>query len=216
MLNIMNNFSSISKVVLTTLLFGIVKISMASDFIGSLKSDEYISPEETIKCKLPIIHTDEELSENYMLGNEQIGAGYDGLIAKLSRTQRSLDKGNQFKYIEKSMDLKQKLLAIEKYWIEAFAKSTTQSDSTSEFIRLNKKLYRLYTVTLNLDSKPFSSMAHLFTIENNNIILYLISDFGKVEPSKLKQKALSFFEKCSFSNPYLQTADSVSKSLLIL
>lgn len=167
----------------------------ASELNGSIKSAQYVSKEGTIKCDLPVLDEAEEISDNWVPFNESVNFLYEG-GAMFSVTKKST--ATHSKYIVDSMDLKAQLLAIDKYWQEEHYDLFVLSNTEQKFIDIEQKTYRLIVTAANLNHQHYGYFAQLYTIDDENIIMYFLHGSERLGNKELKEKLFSFHGKCTY------------------
>lgn len=174
---------------------GILNVGNASEYLGSFKSGTYTSPEKSLVCSLPILNSSEEYTENYYPNNEGISVLLNGDVMLFSRTSFSAE---QAKDVEKSMTLKEKLLALETYWNTHFVSLMDSSETKKEFLVLDKTVYRLFITSGVIEGRAMGTTAQLYTIDGSNIISYLIRNLDKTPHDMMEKSLMSVFEKCKY------------------
>ena len=129
--------------------------------------------------------------------NEGISALFNGDSAHFSRTSVSVPSG-QGKYINESMSIQNKLLAVEKYWSEALVDIMDSSDTKKEFVTIGKTNYRLFITTGTIEGNAMGTRAQLYTVDGSNIIMYMINNLDKTAHDTIEKSLMSLFEKCKY------------------
>lgn len=169
----------------------------AEVYFGIVTSKEYISLEKTLICSIPVFDASEDIRDSYYPKNEAVSFIHDKTIALFSQSQTVAPA--QSKYIEETMSLEQKLLAIERYWNEEYFQMTSSTEVKKQFVELNKRKYRMYIGYYSFDEENFTSTAQLYTVDGPNVILYMLSISDKEDVDVLEEQLMLFHKKCQYS-----------------